>query len=151
MRKALWIVVMGVALATTATAQEPKAKGPVTLTAAEQKWMEIPNTKVQISTLWGDFAKGPHGVIAKFVPGEEHPLHSHGANLKMVVLSGNFMFGGEGERPKAYGPGSYVLVPANFKHTSGCDKSGPCVMFQEGDAAFDMKPVEAAKKAGGKK
>jgi quercetin dioxygenase-like cupin family protein len=150
MGKAISVMVFGLAMTTAAWAQEPKAKGPVAWTAAEQKWAEVPNTKVQVSTLWGDFAKGPHGVIAKFVAGEEHPLHTHGANVKLVVLSGNFTFGGEGEKPKSYGPGSYVMVPANYKHVSGCDKSGPCTIFQEGDAAFDMKPVEVAKKPGKK-
>jgi hypothetical protein len=50
-----------------------------------------------------------------------------------------------------FGPGSYVLVPAGTEHTSGCDKSGPCTIFQEGDGAFDMKPVATAAKTPAKK
>jgi hypothetical protein len=130
------------------------ADKPVAMAPADMKFAPVPNTTAQIANLWGDWHTGAHGVIAKFVAGEDHPLHQHTATFKLVVLSGNFMFGVEGEKPKAYGPGSYVMVPAGLKHVSGCDKSGPCSIFQEGDGAFDMKPVEtasAAKKPAAKK
>jgi hypothetical protein len=59
-------------------------------------------------------------------------------------MTGTFLVGGKGEKPKAYGPGSFLIVPGGWEHTSGCDKAGPCLLFQEGDGAFDMKPVGAA-------
>jgi hypothetical protein len=129
-----------------ALAQE-KAKA-MAMAPADLKWAEIPNAKVQIATVWGDFNKGPHKVFAKFPAKETHPLHTHSANLTVVVISGDFVFGAKGEKPKTYGPGSVVWVPANFEHTSGSETG--CVVYQDGDGAFDMKvsgpPPKAAKK-----
>jgi len=144
MKKLLGALVLVGGLALVAHAEAPKA---VMMTPADMKFMPIPNTTAQIANLWGDFMKGPHGVIAKFVAGEEHPLHTHTANLKLVVISGTFWTAAKGEKPKMFGPGSYVMVPGGMEHSSGCDKSGPCMVFQEGDGAFDMKPVAAAAKA----
>jgi hypothetical protein len=133
----------------TALAQE-KAK-PMMMAPADLKWAAVPNSTVQIATVSGDFAKGPHKVFAKFPPKENHPVHSHSATLTVVVISGDFQFGAKGEKSKSYGPGSVVVVPGGFEHTSGSEAG--CVVYQEGDGAFDMKMSEApgAKKPAAKK
>jgi quercetin dioxygenase-like cupin family protein len=148
MKKLLGALVLVGGLALVAHAEAPKA---MSTTAADMKFVPIPNTTAQVATLWGDFTKTAHGVMVKFVPGEEHPLHTHSANIKVVVISGTFYTAAKGEKPKMYGPGSFVMVPAGTEHVSGCDKSGPCLTFQEGDGAFDMKPVATAAKTPAKK
>jgi quercetin dioxygenase-like cupin family protein len=133
---------------------KPKAKGkePVMMTAGDMKWEEIPDSHgVQISTLWGDFNKGAHGVIVKFPAGTTHPLHTHSSELKTVVISGNFLFGSEGGAEKKFGPGSYLVVPARSKHVSGCDAAGPCMLFQQSMGKFDMKVAGAPEAAPAKK
>ena len=47
----------------------------------------------------------------------------------------------EGGVEKRLGPGGYFDVPGGLKHTSGCAAGAPCLLFQEGPGAFDMKPV----------
>ena len=149
MRGRAWAVILSWVVAANGRADEPKKA--VTISAADMKWSEIPNTKIQLSTLWGDFNKSAHGAIAKFPAGDEHPMHSHSANLKLIILQGNYLFNGVGEKAKVYPPGSYLMIPGGYKHFSGCDKSGPCVVFQEGDAAFDMTPAEPKKAPPAKK
>lgn len=42
-----------------------------------------------------------------------------------------------------FGPGSIVLMPANWVHVSGCRAGSECVFYQEGKGRFDFKPVAA--------
>jgi uncharacterized cupin superfamily protein len=58
----------------------------------------------------------------------------------MVVLAGNFWVAPEGGEKKMFGPGSYVMVPSGWKHTSGADAG--TTVFQEGPGKFDMQMVK---------
>jgi quercetin dioxygenase-like cupin family protein len=120
----------------------------VAVSAADLKWTEVPDSGgVQVAPLSGDMMKGPHSVMVKFPAGARHPLHTHSADLKAVVIAGEFLYGPEGGPEKAYGPGSFVLMPGGAKHSSGCSAKGPCTMFQEGSGKFDIKFVGAGKSA----
>lgn len=149
MKKLGYALLVVAGLAAVAVAQ--KMDKPTIVTAADMKWTPVPGTTAQMANLVGDWQKGAHTVEAKLSAGEDHPLHTHAATLKTTVISGTFWIAGEGEKPKMMGPGSFAIVPAGWKHTSGCDKAAPCVIFQEGDGAFDMKPVAAAAKTPAKK
>src|SRR5215471_2288788 len=117
-------------------------KAAVEMSATDLKWSEVPDTGgVQVAPLWGEMMKGAHGMMAKFPPGNAHPLHTHTADFKVVVISGGFTYGPEGGPEKTYGPGSYLMIPGGTKHTSGCAAGAPCIMFQEASGKFDMKPV----------
>jgi quercetin dioxygenase-like cupin family protein len=59
----------------------------------------------------------------------------------MVIVSGTFTYGAEGEAQKAYGPGSYLVIPGGVRHASGCAAGAPCVFFHEASGKFDMKPA----------
>lgn len=143
------LTALALAFVSQGLADEPKAKAKgkkeaITWTPEEMKWTETPNSGgVKTVALWGDMNKGAHGTIAKFPAGVEHPLHTHTNDVKLVVITGQFTFGPEGGPVRSFGPGSYVLVPGGMKHTSGCDKSGECTMFQESPGKFDFKPVGA--------
>ena len=39
------------------------------------------------------------------------------------------------------GPGSVVVLPANWVHVSGCRAGSDCVFYQEGKGKFDFKPA----------
>jgi quercetin dioxygenase-like cupin family protein len=153
--KKVTIAVLGAAAGLVAGLAYAKGKEAVIWPAAELKFEEpkpIPGMKVpegakppMIATLWGDISKGAYGAIVKFQGGEMHPLHTHSADIKGIVLEGTWTIGGEGQEPKKLGPGSYFMVPGNWKHTSGCDASGPCTVFQEGQSKFDIKMVPEKK------
>jgi hypothetical protein len=147
---------VGLVLVVAQSAQgKGKGKEPLTMSPDDLKWTEVPNTNgVQVAAIKGDMTKGAYDAFGKFPAGTEHPLHTHSNDVEVVVISGTFTYGPEGGPVKKYGPGSYLMIPGNMKHTSGCDAAAPCILFQEQPGKFDFKPVDAAKappaKDGGK-
>lgn len=148
-------LVMGVLFAVAALAQSAdagKAKAPqkagagtsVAWPAGDLKWVDAPNSPpgVKQVVLWGDPTKGSFGALEKFPPGFSAPLHTHSASLKAVIISGTVIYGPEGQPEVRLAAGSYFFEPANFKHTTACDKASECVFFLEGNGKFDLKPVE---------
>ena len=132
---------------TTVSAQK-KAKKEATLWAAENiKWEEMKNGPpgVMTATLWGDMNKGGYGALVKFPANMKHPLHTHEHDIKTVVISGIFTYAPEGGEEKSYGAGSYLVIPANIKHLSGCGSDG-VTFFMEQPGKFDMNMVEMNKK-----
>jgi hypothetical protein len=121
---------------------------PVVWPAADLKWVDVPNAPpgVKQAVLWGDPATGAFGAVQKFPAGFAAPLHTHSANLRCVVVSGTIIHGPEGKPTVRLGPGSYLMLPSTYRHTTACDKSSECVFFTEGDGKFDVVPVEAPKK-----
>lgn len=90
--------------------------------------------------LWGDPEKSSYGALTRFDKGLRNPLHTHSHDIKIVVLSGQFVYdSGQGE--KALGPGSYLLQPARVQHVSGAGPDG-CSFFEESDGPFDLEPVQ---------
>ena len=107
-----------------------------------QKWEAVPDSGgVQIAPLWGDLHKEAHGAMVQFPAGIRHPLHTHTSSLRIVIVSGNFLYGPEGGPEQAYGPGSYLMIPGGLRHTGGCTAAAPCILFQEGLGRFDVKPA----------
>jgi quercetin dioxygenase-like cupin family protein len=147
-------LVLLVAVSALALAAEPakapakstaKAKvGPVIWPAGDLKWVDSPNAPpgVKQVNLWGDPTKGRFGALQKFPAGFSTPLHSHSANLKMVIISGTVIHGPEGKPEVRLGPGSYLTDPSGYKHTTKCDAASECTFFLEGDGPFDIKMVE---------
>jgi quercetin dioxygenase-like cupin family protein len=144
---------MGLLLAATAQgADAGKAKAPykggagnqVIMPAGDLKFVAAPGAPpgVQQAVLWGDPAKGAFGAIQKFVPGFLAPLHTHSANLRIVVISGTMIYTPEGQPEVRLSAGSFFNEPANHKHTTACDKASDCVFFVEGTGKFDIKMVE---------
>lgn len=119
-------------------------KAPVIWPAADQKWTDAPGAPagVKLVTLWGDSAKGAYGVIEKFPAGFSAPLHTHSYDMRIVVISGTFLHTPEGKPEVRLGAGSYLLQPANYRHSTGCDKASECVFFAESTGKFDIKMVE---------
>jgi quercetin dioxygenase-like cupin family protein len=154
-----WFVA-GVVLTVGAGAVWAAKKEAVFVTPEELKWVDVPLPVgapaaaggAQVANVVGDAFKGAYSAFAKIPAGQNHPLHTHSSDVKAVVVSGTFIVTPEGGTEKKLGPGSFFMVPANMKHTSGCAPGAACVLFQEGPAKFDMKPVaEKGEAAGGKK
>lgn len=123
-----------------ATAHKGSAAKPTIWPAADMKWVDAPNSPpgVQQANLWGDSTKGRFGTLTKFPAGFSAPLHWHSTTLRMVVVSGTVIHGPEGKPEIRLGPGSYLVDPAGYRHTTACDKASECVFFMEGDGKFDI-------------
>lgn len=127
-----------------------KAGTPVFVSAGDVKWADLNPTAapgVQIADVWGDHTKTGYGAFLKFPAGFLAPLHTHTHAIKIVVISGTYTQTPDGKAEMRMGPGSYVFQPGGeYKHVSACDKASDCVLFIESSGAFDLKPVETAKK-----
>ena len=120
---------------------------PVALTPADMKWVPNPNvTGVMTATVWGDPAAGPHGALHKFVAGFITPLHTHSANLKIVVVSGTMSLTDKDGMETKLPAGSFATQPNTYQHVTKCLAGSECVAYVEADGKFDLKPVEPAAK-----
>jgi quercetin dioxygenase-like cupin family protein len=129
----------------TIVSAQKKAKKEAILWAAENiKWEAMKDAPpgTMGAALWGDMTKGAYGSLVKFPANTKHPLHTHAYDIKTVIVSGTFTYAPEGGVEKSYGPGSYLLIPANVKHLSGSGPDG-VTFFMEQTGKFDMKAVEA--------
>ena len=66
--------------------------------------------------------------------------------MKVVSLSGTNIQALEGKPEVRLGPGSDMLQPEAYRHTTSCDKASECVFFVESTGKFDLLPVQPVKK-----
>ena len=59
-----------------------------------------------------------------------------------MIISGVWYTGPDAASAKDFGPGSVVIMPANWVHVSGCRSGSACVFFQE--EKFDFVPAAGA-------
>jgi quercetin dioxygenase-like cupin family protein len=128
------------AFAGASVASPPEHKGAghkeVVMTADQMQFKEV-MPGVSKATLWGDPAKGSYAAITRFSKGFKTPMHHHSRNVKLVVISGTFVYdSGSGEQ--RLGPGSYLFETKGVKHTSGAGDDADCVFMEELDGPFDM-------------
>lgn len=135
--------VCAVAVNAEAKAGAKKAAGAkeVVWPADKLQFKEAGAPGVSRAVLWGDPDKGAYGAVTRFTKGTKNALHTHSHEIKIVVISGTFLYdSGSGENK--LGPGSYLLEPGGVKHTSGAGADADCVFFQESSGAFDRKPAK---------
>jgi quercetin dioxygenase-like cupin family protein len=107
------------------------------------KWIELPERKgMQFAVLSGDFKKGEYTQMRKVPAGTANPLHSHSSQIMNVIISGVWYTGADAASARDFGPGSIVMMPANWMHVSGCRAGSDCVFYQEGKGKFDFKPAD---------
>ena len=117
-------------------------KIPVMLSFSDMKWTELPERKgMQFAILSGDPRKGEYTQMRKVPAGTANPLHAHSSELKNVIISGVWYTGGDVASARDFGPGSIVMMPADWVHVSGCRAGSDCVFYQEGRGRFDFKPA----------
>lgn len=122
---------------------------PIFMPAADLTWADLDPSGapgVKVAALWGDHTKGPFGAYFKLPAGFAAPLHTHTHDMKVVFISGTYIQAPEGKPEVRLGPGSYMMQPGNYRHTTSCDKAADCVFFVESSGAFDLKPVGAPAK-----
>ncbi len=127
-----------------APATKKDGKAPLMVSFTDLKWTELPERKgTQFAVLSGDPKKGAYTQMRKVPAGTNNPLHTHSSELKNVIISGVLYIGADATSAKDFGPGSIVMMPANWVHVSGCRAGSDCVFYQEGKGKFDFKPVAA--------
>lgn len=147
--KACAVFAVATLLSASALAKD-KAKEDVVWPADSVKWEAGPVAGTKVAKLWGDWMKGPYGVLVKFDGGQLNALHHHTHALKIVVVSGTFTHKTDGGTESKLGPGSYLMQAAGKKHVSGCAAGAECTFFMTSDGKFDL--IDDAKAAeGGKK
>ena len=146
------VLLAAVILSTAALAQEPPgrnaaaagAKAPLMLSFTDLEWTTLPEREgMQFAVLSGDPGRAVHahaqssgrnGQPAALARQRAHQRH-HQRHL---------VHGDRRGSAKDFGPGSIVIMPANWVHVSGCRAASECVFYQEGKGKFDFKPVAAA-------
>jgi hypothetical protein len=136
-------------LSTAALAQEEitqrvakEGVTPMMVSFADLKWTELPERKgMQFAVLSGDPKKGEYTQMRKVPAGTANPLHTHSSEIKNVIISGVWYTGAEAATARDFGPGSIVMMPANWMHVSGCRAGSDCVFYQEGKGKFDFRPA----------
>ena len=123
-------------------AQAPEGNGPFMVSFTDLMWVELPERKgMQFAVLSGDPKTGPYTQIRKVPAGTDNPLHSHSSEIKNVIISGVWYTGANAVSATDFGPGSVVIMPADWMHVSGCRSGSDCVLYQEGKGKFDFKPA----------
>lgn len=118
------------------------AKAPLMVSFADVKWTELPEVKGTLfSVLTGDPKTGKYTQLRKIPAGTDNPLHTHSSEITMVIISGVLYTGADSASARDFGPGSVVILPANWVHVSGCREGNDCVFYQDGKGRFDYKPV----------
>jgi quercetin dioxygenase-like cupin family protein len=128
---------------TMPTAQESSAKAPVMVSLSDLKWTDLPERKgMQFAMISGDHNKGGAYTEMRKVPaGFGGPTHVHSSEITDVIIKGVWYLGADAASAKDFGPGSVLIVPANWVHVSGCRTGSDCLFYQEGKDKFDVKPV----------
>ena len=144
--KILFVAAGVLCFLTTLLAEDatPKQKGatPFMVSATDLKWVELPERKgMQFATLSGNPKTGSYTQIRKVPAGTDNEPHSHSSEIKNVIISGVWYTGRDSASAKDFGPGSVIVMPADWVHVSGCRAGSDCVFYQEGKGKFDFKPA----------
>ena len=149
----LFLLVMAVSLSAAlgddktnkSAAAAKSADTPLMMSFTDLTWTELPERKgMQFAVLSGDPKTGAYTQIRKVPAGTDNPLHSHSSELKNVIISGVWYTGPDAASARDFGPGSVVMMPANWLHVSGCRLGSGCVFYQEGKGKFDFVPAAVA-------
>lgn len=125
-----------------AGAAAAKMKSKAVFMPAEKMAFKALVPGVTRAVLWGDPDQGAHGTLTRFAAGTKHALHSHANDLRIVVLSGAYLYTTDSGTTKV-GPGSYLLVPAGSRHMSGSDEETLFLEESRGKFTLDFASAEA--------
>jgi len=123
-------------------AQKQEGITPVMISFKDLKWVELREPKgTQFAVLSGDPKTGAYTQMRKLPAGADNGLHSHSSEIRNVVISGVLYIGADAASAKDLGPGSVIVLPADWLHVSGCRPGSDCIFYQEGKGKFDYKPA----------
>src|SRR2546430_9394382 len=90
---------------------------------------------------WGDTAKGPFGGFTKFRPGFDAGMHTHTADVLVVVLRGAYLYRDDAGA-KRVGPGDFIRIPGGHKHWSGGDRKEGALFYQHTLGKVELIPAK---------
>jgi hypothetical protein len=127
-----------------AAAMQGDDTAPVMVSFGDLKWTELQERKgMHFAVLSGDPKTGEYTQMRRVPAGTANPLHSHSSEIKNVIISGVWYTGATAASARDFGPGSVVIMPADWVHISGCRAASDCVLYQEGKGKFDFNPAAA--------
>ena len=126
-------------------AAEREGDSPLMVSFAELKWAELPERKgMQYAVLSGDPKTGPYAQMRRVPAGTDNPLHTHSSRIKNVIIQGVWYTGASSAAARDFGPGSIIVMPADWVHVSGCRPGSDCVIYQDGKGKFDFHLAPAS-------
>jgi mannose-6-phosphate isomerase-like protein (cupin superfamily) len=145
MKKKLIVSAVGALIVAVAAgvvqAQKSGMKDITYAQSSSAEYKASPAKGVSEAKIWGDMAKGPHATFTKFEPGYDAGMHTHTADISIVVIKGAYLYKDDAGE-KRVGPGDYLRVPGGHKHWSGGDKTEGAVFYEEGSGKFDSIPAK---------
>jgi len=136
-----WKVLIALAIVSLLAVSAAAASSKEVVWPADHiKWEPGPIPGVKVAKLWGDWMKGPFGVLVKFDAGHMNPMHKHTQTFKIVMVSGTFVYQAKGGAESRLGPGSYLVQPGGKWHISGCAAGAECEFFMTAAGKFDLIP-----------
>jgi hypothetical protein len=139
------LAVMSLLILSPVKGQDTTVSKPMMVSFQELKWIALPEVAgMQFSVLSGDPKTGEYTQMRKVPAGTHNLLHSHSSELKNIIISGIWYTGTDSVSAKDFGPGSIVVMPADWIHVSGCRPGSDCIFYQEGKGKFDFKPASNA-------
>ena len=143
MKRALMLAAVAVTVALTTAAMFGRQEGGGGVIFARSRTVKysplVPGVSSYVA--WGDTAKGPFGGFTKFRPGFDAGMHTHTADVLLVVLRGAYLYRDDAGA-KRVGPGDFLRIPGGHKHWSGGDRKEGALFYQETFGKFDLIPVK---------
>src|SRR6267143_460189 len=142
MKRTWTLAAVSVALVVTTAVVVAQGQGAGIIFARSRSTKFAPMVPgVSSSVVWGDTLTGPFGGFTKFRPGFDAGLHTHTADVLLVVLRGAYLYRDDAGA-KRVGPGDFLRVPGGHKHWSGGDPKEGAVFYQETFGKFDLIPAK---------
>ncbi len=141
MKRTWTLAAVSVALAFTTAVVVAQREGTGVILARSRSAKFSPMVPgVSSSVVWGDTLTGPFGGFTKFRPGFDAGLHTHTADVLLVVLRGAYLYRDDAGA-KRVGPGDFMRIPGGHKHWSGGDPKEGALFYQETFGKFDLIPA----------
>jgi len=101
-------------------------------------WMPAAVPGLELAVVDGNpQGPGPYTVAMRYKAGITTPLHTHPADMSLVVIRGQFFVGaGSGDKP--LGAGSVVLIPKGVKHAEGAITDAVVLLSGQGPMTIEM-------------
>lgn len=125
-----------------AQTEQPKEAVHIDSRTATFTEMVPPVPGVSGATLWGDPATGPHGTFTKFAPGYSAPLHTHTNDIRIVVVSGAYLYKPENGQEQRIAAGHFLFLPGGDRHASGGDAKEGAIFYHHSTGKFDLNVVK---------
>ena len=105
------------------------------------KWEAGPKG-LHFGLLWGDWNKGPYGMIVRIEAGHVAPLHSHTADYHGVSIQGNWIHTSPDGTEHVVTPGSYAFQAGGKNHGDRCRGPEDCFILINMQGPRDFIPAK---------